>query len=91
MVDGYTKVVLTVIALALVAIAVRPLSSIEAGLDVPEFKAGTLPGNKSSIPRRWGRFVGASGVGRDFVLWFEDADGTIRRSGCPTCEYSRSN
>jgi hypothetical protein len=92
MVDAYTKAVLTVIALALVVIALRGAAPVEAGLDVSEFKAGEpLRSIRAAFPRQWGRFVGATGVGRDFILWFEDAGGTIRRSGCPACEYSRSN
>jgi len=75
MLDTYTtRVVLTVIAVALVAIVVRPIASVEAGLAGPKFKAGEpLPGMKRSIPRKWERFGAATGIDRDLVLWFEDA------------------
>jgi hypothetical protein len=54
-VDRYTKIVLTVIALALVALALRPL--------LPQAASAQIPGVDWSqktveIPREWGRFVG---------------------------------
>ncbi len=88
MIDTYTKTVLTVIALALVAIVLRPITTAQAELPVPDVKVGR-PSASRPIPRNWGRFVGATGA--DTQLWFEAADGTIRRSGCPACEYVRSN
>ncbi len=92
--DHYTKAILTVIALALLAVVVRPLVGVprvEATLgDLLKDSPG-LTGEKVTvtIPRAWGRFVGLF----DHKLYFEAADGTIRLQspGCPLCnvEYVR--
>ena len=86
MTDRYTKAVLTVIAVALAAIAARP------ALQAPSAAAGALSdaaddarmkGDVSGlsnprtidVPRSWGRFVTVS----DKYLFFESPDGTIRK------------
>ena len=85
MVDRYTKVVLTVIALALVALVLRPLP------DTPPAAAQSRLGDWSQktvvIPREWGRFVGVS----DGLAYFEANDGQIRRQGmqCVVCDWLR--
>ncbi len=68
--DRYTKVVLTVIALALAIIAVRPW--------VPEPGAAlaqtTIPRYEVAIPRDWGKLVG---YGNNNLL-LEGSDKTLR-------------
>jgi hypothetical protein len=80
MVDRYTKIVLTVIALALAALALRPLLTPRivtagdfSGIPAESFLSDTDP-RKVDVPRSWGRLVAAS----DRSLFFEASDGTIR-------------
>ena len=92
MVDAYTKAVLTVIALGFVGMASRPIAgtlAAEAGLDVPDFKAGEKL--SKDVPKQWGRFVAATGVEMQTRLWFEASDGTIRSvsGACSACELVR--
>ena len=71
-IDRYTRIVLTVIALALTAIALNPwVSSRWTGIVEPrpaEAQAGL------NVPASWGNVVAYSGQ----WLCFEDANGTIR-------------
>lgn len=85
MVDRYTKVVLTVIALALVALVFRPLVEARpAGAQSPTLD---LSQKTVIIPREWGRFVGVS----DKLAYFEADDGRIRRQSmhCVVCDWVR--
>lgn len=60
--DRYTKVVLTVIAVALVVIAVRPLMPSVLEHTRPEVaQAQTIaPKYEVTIPKSWGKFIGFS-------------------------------
>ena len=63
-VDRYSKIVLTVIAVALVVIAARPLlpeAELRAWL-LPEVAQAQTPAPKYevTIPKAWGKFVGFS-------------------------------
>ena len=72
--DRYTKIVLTVIAVALVAVALNPwlsplaLPSAEAQSGVAKYEV--------MIPKAWGKVIGFSGGG-DVLL--EDKDGALRQ------------
>ena len=72
-VDRYTKSVLTIIAVALTAIALNPwlstirLRSAEAQIGPPKFEA--------SVPKAWGRVINFGGG--DVML--EDKDGVLRQ------------
>lgn len=60
--DRYVKCVLTVIAIALVAIAVRPWLPVSDGLQVvraAEAQTG-LPKYEVTVPKAWGKMVGFS-------------------------------
>ena len=63
-VDRYTKVVLTVIAVALVAMAVRPWlpeSGWPAALRLqPALAQTAAPKYEVTVPKAWGKFVGFS-------------------------------
>ena len=71
--DRYTKIVLTVIALALVVIAVRPLMPSVLERVQPEVaQAQTVtPKYDVTIPKAWGKYVGYS----DNNLLLEGPDG----------------
>jgi len=63
-VDRYSKIILTVIAIALVVIAVRPLlpeAELRAWL-LPEVAQAQTPAPRYevTIPKAWGKFVGFS-------------------------------
>ena len=72
-IDRYTKIVLTVIAVALTAIALNPwvqtisLRAAEAQIGPPRYE--------TSIPKAWGRVVNFGGG--DVML--EDKDGVLRQ------------
>ena len=68
--DRYTKVVLTVIALALAIIAVRPWVP-EPGIALAQT---TIPRYEVAIPRDWGKLVG---YGNNNLL-LEGSDKTLR-------------
>ena len=77
-VDRYSKLVLTVIAAALVVIAVRPLlpeSGLRAWL-LPELAQAqtTAPKYEVAIPKAWGKLVSFSNNN----LLLEDGDHTLR-------------
>ena len=87
MIDRYTKAVLTVIALTLLVIAVRPLvsaRSAEAGWDV---KAPDGVGTSlvvPNIPRAWGRLASAIPSPNNYVLLiFEAPTGEINWTAQP--------
>jgi hypothetical protein len=71
--DRYTKIVLTVIAVALVVIAVRPLMPSVLERVQPEVaQAQTVtPKYDVTIPKAWGKYVGYS----DNNLLLEGPDG----------------
>jgi hypothetical protein len=82
--DRYTKVVLTVIAVALVVIAARPFLSESGWPDVLRLapaQAQTPPGvREATIPKAWGKFINyQSGnlllEGSDRSLRIVDLDG----------------
>jgi hypothetical protein len=61
--DRYTKIVLTVIAVALVVIAVRPLlPSVLEGItpDVALAQAPPAPKYEVNVPKAWGKFIAIS-------------------------------
>ena len=77
-VDRYTKAVLTVIAVALVALAVRPWLP-EAGWSSalrpqPAHAQTTIPKYEVTVPKAWGKFVGFSNNN----LLLETPDQTMR-------------
>jgi len=78
MLDRYTKVVLTVIALTLAALPLTPFlltRVVAAGQPLPEPNLASASNpRKADVPRSWGRLVAAS----DHYLFFEASDGTIR-------------
>ena len=61
-VDRYTKVVLTVIAIALVALAVQPFAPTLLGSARPDpaWAQTTAPKYEVTVPKSWGKFVGFS-------------------------------
>jgi len=71
--DRYTKIVLTVIAVALVAIAVRPLMPSLLERVRPEIaQAQTItPKYEVTVPKSWGKYVAFSNNN----LLLESADG----------------
>jgi hypothetical protein len=71
--DRYTKIVLTVIAVALVAIAVRPLMPSVLERVQPEVaQAQTItPKYEVNVPKSWGKYVAFSNNN----LLLESADG----------------
>lgn len=74
-VDRYVKLVLTVIAGALVAIAVRgPLPSLVALRPGPALAQTAAPKYEVSVPKSWGKLVG---YGENNLL-LEAPDGTLR-------------
>jgi len=83
-VDRYSKVVLTVIAAALIVIAARPLLP-ETGLRawlLPEVAQAqtAAPRYEVTIPKAWGKFVGFSNnnvllEGPDHVMRIVDVEG----------------
>ena len=77
-VDRYSKIVLTVIAAALVVIAARPLlpeSGLRAWLLPEVAQAQTAaPKYEVSIPKAWGKFIGFSNNN----LLLESPDQTLR-------------
>lgn len=76
--DRYTKLVLTVIAVALAAIAVRPLvpdSGLLALLRPPAAVAQTaMPKYEVAVPKAWGKLINFSNGN----LLLEDAQGVLR-------------
>lgn len=61
--DRYTKIVLTVIAVALVVIAVRPLlPSVLEGItpDAALAQAPPAPKYEVNVPKAWGKFIAIS-------------------------------
>jgi hypothetical protein len=82
-IDRYTKAVLTAIAVALVAIAARPLLP-EWGwsdaLQLTPAQAQTMAAREATIPKTWGKFIsyGAGNLlleGSDKSLRIVDLDG----------------
>jgi hypothetical protein len=72
--DRYTKIVLTVIAVALVALALNPWLST---LALPPAEAQSAVAKyEVAIPKAWGKVLGYSGGG-DVLL--EDKDGVLRQ------------
>ena len=71
--DRYTKIVLTVIAVALVLIAVRPLMPGMVAQLGPDAALAQAPPPKYelNIPKSWGKFIGFSNNN----LLLEGADG----------------
>ena len=82
-IDRYTKAVLTVIAVALVVIAVRPsvpASIWPAALQVAPAQAQTMAAREATIPKAWGKYVSYSGgnlqlEGPDKSIRIADLDG----------------
>jgi hypothetical protein len=76
-VDRYTKVLLTVIAVALVVIAARPFTP-DSGLSLIRPEAahaqGAVPKYELTVPKAWGKFVAFSNNN----LLLETPDGTMR-------------
>jgi hypothetical protein len=71
--DRYTKVVLTVIALALALIALNPwLPHAAFGLRPAEAQGEAI------VSKDWGKAVGVIGVGSRAFALFEASDGTLR-------------
>ncbi len=76
--DRYTKIVLTVIAVALVVIAVRPLlPSVLEGItpDAALAQAPPAPKYEVNVPKAWGKFIAISN--NNLVL--ESAGGLAHR------------
>jgi hypothetical protein len=76
-IDRYTKAVLTVIAVALVVIAVRPYfsaSAVTSGLQVAPAQAQSMAAREATIPKNWGKYVSYSGGN----LQLEGPDKSIR-------------
>jgi hypothetical protein len=89
--DAYTKAILTVIAVALIALVAQPLLSPSpaSGGAVPP---GAIPKPvRIEIPKAWGRLSVAAWNGLSPILYFEAADGTIRAASCDGCLIARSN
>ena len=79
MVDRYTKVVLTVIAICLVIMTVTPLLEIrpaQAGYEADASKVGAGAEPKV-IPKSWGRLASAVPAGNYVLLVFEAQSGEI--------------
>ena len=84
-IDRYTKAVLTVIAVALVVIAVRPYvpaSIWPAALQVAPAQAQTMAAREATIPKAWGKYVSYSGgnlqlEGPDKSIRIVDLDGKL--------------
>lgn len=74
--DRYAKIVLTVIALALVAIAARPWLEREVGMlgAAPALAQGAAPKYEVTIPKSWGKLVSFSNNN----LLLEAPDQTMR-------------
>ena len=78
--DRYMKAVLTVIAVALVVIAVRPyvpgsaLTTATTALQVAPAQAQTMAAREATIPKNWGKYVSYSGGN----LQLEGPDKSIR-------------
>jgi hypothetical protein len=75
--DRYVKAVLTVIAVALVVIAVRPYVSTAiwpGALQVAPAQAQTMAAREATIPKAWGKYVSYSGGN----LQLEGPDKSIR-------------
>lgn len=102
MLDWYSKIILTVIAMALAVLAARPFTEPRAaagGLPestIEEILRGMHQPVRKEIPRTWGRFVGMTGfsiggTGDSLLLVFEGPDGVIRTkvAGCINCEVVR--
>ena len=76
-IDRYTKAVLTVIAVALVVIAVRPYvsgSGLTTALQVAPAQAQSMAAREATIPKTWGKYVSYSGGN----LQLEGPDKSIR-------------
>jgi hypothetical protein len=74
-IDRHVKVVLTVIAIALVAIAVRGiLPSLEALRPGPALAQTAAPKYEVTVPKSWGKLVAYG----DNNLLLEASDGTLR-------------
>lgn len=60
--DRYTKAVLTVIAVALVALAVQPWAPLLLGASRPDPAEAQTPAAKYEVvvPKAWGKFIGFS-------------------------------
>jgi hypothetical protein len=76
---------LTVIALALVVLVLRPLVEVQAA--GAQSQPLDLSQKTVVIPREWGRFVGVSAR----LAYFEAPDGPIRRQSmqCIVCDWVR--
>jgi len=75
--DRYTKAVLTVIAVALVVIAARPLlpaSGWPDALQLAPAQAQSMAAREATIPKSWGKFVSYSGGN----LQLEGSDRSVR-------------
>ena len=61
-VDRYTKVVLTVIAVALVALVAQPWASrlLDVGRPDPAWAQMSVPKYDVVVPKSWGKFIGFS-------------------------------
>jgi len=76
-IDRYTKAVLTVIAVALVVIAVRPYVPAPlwpTTLQVAPAQAQTMAAREATIPKAWGKLV-SYGSGN---LYLEGSDKSLR-------------
>lgn len=92
----YTKVVLTVIALGLVLVAVRPFVEPPAAFSQifseDEIKRlMTEPPQPVEVPKAWGKFAGTFiWVNGARFITFEAADGTLRTTlACLRCDIVR--
>jgi len=82
-IDRYTKAVLSVIAIALVVLAVRPYVPAPVwptALQVAPAQAQSMAAREATIPRAWGKFVSYSGgnlqlEGPDHSIRIVDLDG----------------
>ena len=76
--DRYTRVTLTVIALALGVIALRPWMACDRWLQTIAPQAAEAQRRKEiAVPAAWGKVVGFS----DGYALFEASDGTLRQVG----------
>ena len=70
--DRYTKAVLTVIAVALVALAVQPWAPLLLGAGRPDPAEAQTPAKyEVAVPKAWGKFIGFSNGN----LLLESSDG----------------